>query len=78
MLRIFLILLQNYGLDALQLGLIGFCFWKLFSNHLKHLLDDVKGNSKQIKDVAKNVKKTNEDIGEIKGRVSKIEGKIGL
>ena len=62
MIRLCLYLWENYGLDALQLGIICFFGWKILTNHLKHLQDDVS------------VIKTSVDS--LKERVSKIEGKL--
>ena len=69
MINTLLTLADKYGLDIAQLALIGFGFWKLATNHLKHMADDIKGISTKIQVVEK-------DIGNIKERVSKIEGKI--
>ena len=69
MLRFLLAVFKDYGLDAVQLGIIGFFGWKLFTNHLKHITDDIKKISKKV-DVL------SVDISGMKERVSKIEGKI--
>ena len=69
MIKILIYLLENYGLDALQLGIICFFGWKLLTNHFKHLQEDITC----IKD---SNAKTSEAINTLCQRVSTIEGKI--
>jgi len=69
--RILAVILERYGLVAFGIGINIFCFWKLFTNHLKHVSEDIKENTKEIKSVGRKV-------GTLSNRVSKIEGKIKL
>jgi len=52
-----------------NLGLVGYLFWKLFTNHLAHITEDLKENGEKIEKVDKDVR----DLGQ---RVSKVEGKL--
>jgi len=69
MVRSLLMIADKYGLDIAQLALIGFGFWKIASNHLKHLASDVKN-------LINRVEKIDLDVVNVKERVSKIEGKL--
>ena len=69
MIKILLYLWENYGLDALQLGIICFFGWKLFTNHLKHIDD-------KVDKVIEKLDTFDLELGKTKERVSKLEGKI--
>lgn len=69
MFRTLLLILDKYGLQVANLALLGFVSWKLFTNHLKHISDDVKKNTKQLDSIDKS-------IVTIKERVAKLEGKV--
>lgn len=56
-----------FGVGLASIGINGFLFWKLFTNHLKHL-------AVQIKDVGEDVKRIDKEISPIKERISTIEG----
>lgn len=59
----------TFGAVLVSIGLNGFLFWKLFTNHLKHLAEDIS----DVKDTQEEMKNT---LGETKERVSKIEGML--
>jgi len=69
MIKILLYLWENYGLDSLQLGIICFFGWKLFTNHLKHI--DTK-----VDKVIEKLDTFDLELGKTKERVSKLEGRI--
>lgn len=69
--KLLAIILEKYGLVAFGIGVNIFCFYKLFTNHLKHVSDDIAENKKEIKSVGRKV-------SSLSNRVSKIEGKIKL
>ena len=60
---------RKYGLIAFGIGVNIFCFYKLFTNHLAHITEDINENKKEIKSVGRKV------TG-LSNRVSKIEGKL--
>ena len=67
--RFFLMVLERYGLGVLNLALLAFVSWKLCTNHLFHIANSIKENSKKLEDINKKLDSTVE-------RVAKIEGKI--
>lgn len=67
--RVCLIILEKYGMDALQLGVIFYLFWKLFSNHLKHIIEKLDSNIKETKCVKR-------EVINLKERVAKVEGRL--
>ena len=69
MLRALLYLWENYGLDALQLGVICFFGWKILTNHFKHLQDDITTIKNKLESFEENTTK-------IRERVAKLEGQI--
>lgn len=72
MLRVFYMLIRDYGTFGavlVSIGINGFLFWKLFSNHLKHI-------SVQITELDVKVDKIDKEITPIKERISKIEGML--
>lgn len=69
MLRVLMGLFAAYGLDVFTIGLICFLFWKLFTNHLAHITQDLKANHTVIGQVKKS-------IGKLNSRVSHIEGQL--
>lgn len=72
MLRVFYMLIKDYGTFGavlVSIGINGFLFWKLFTNHLRHM-------SVQIAKVDEKVDKINGEISPIKERVSKLEGML--
>jgi peptidoglycan hydrolase CwlO-like protein len=65
-------ILKDFGIIGciiISSGINGWCFWKLFTNHLKHL--DLK-----LTDVNDTVADIQKEIGPLKERVSKIEGML--
>ena len=69
MLRFFMMVLDKYGLDSLQLAVMCWAFWKLFTNHFKHF-------SNQLKVIQKKVESNETKLQEVSERVSHIEGKL--
>lgn len=69
MLKVLYSLFRDFGMDSLQLGIICFFGWKLFSNHLKHMGD-------KIDHICKKIGIFEKDLNSTKERVAKIEGKI--
>ena len=72
MLRMIYMLIKDYGTFGAilaSMGMNGFLFYKLFTNHLKHLVLDVQ-------EVSNKVEKLGEEIIPIKERISKIEGML--
>jgi len=68
MLRFLLILLEKYGLQVLNLFLLGFVSYKLANNHLRHIGDDIKKNSKKLEEIDTKVDKLGERISKVEGR----------
>ena len=66
---------KDYGMDTVQIGLIGFCFWKLFTNHLKHMDDKLDVQTKKIRGIAIKTGKIRADLSDVKERVATIEGR---
>lgn len=70
MTRILLMILDKYGMDMAHMSLTLFLFWKLFANHLKHIIDKIDSNIQETKCV-----KT--EVISLKERVATIEGGLG-
>ena len=45
-------LAQTFGFGVAQTSLVVFLLWKIATNHLKHIADDIKIISKDVKNVA--------------------------
>jgi len=69
MLKVLYSVFRDYGMDSVQLGIICFFGWKLFTNHLKHMQDKINHIDEKI-----GVFET--ELNQSKERISKIEGKI--
>lgn len=69
MLRAFLLIFEKYGLQTVNLCLLLFLSYKLANNHLRHIADSIKENSKKLEEIDNKVDK----LGE---RISKVEGKV--
>jgi len=69
MLKLIYMIFKDYGLDTVQICVVGFFGWKLFTNHLKHLKDDILS-------IKEKVEKSETEINKMSNRVSKIEGKL--
>jgi hypothetical protein len=67
--RILATILEKYGMDAFQIGLIVFISWKFITNHWKHFTDKIDRIDKNVKGNARAINKLSE-------RVSKVEGKL--
>ena len=59
----------SLGIGIVQLGVICLLFWKLFTNHLKHITIQIQEVDSKVHDVQK-------EITPIKERISKIEGML--
>jgi hypothetical protein len=64
-----------FGVGLIQLGIIYYFGWKLFTNHLKHIQDQVVSNGRKISGVSGKLTKTNREVGKLSERVAKIEGR---
>ena len=62
-------MLKDYGLDAVQLFLIAWFGYKIMTNHLKHIKDDLES-------IINKTEKIETDLNHTKERIAKIEGKI--
>lgn len=72
MLKIAYSLIRDYGyvgLQFTQLGVIIWCFYKLFTNHLAHM-------DEKIDSIEDKVEMGNEKINKLDKRVSTIEGQL--
>ena len=69
--RFFLQILQAYGFDILQLVVIIYLFWKLFTNHLKHVMERIDSNINETRCVKK-------EVIQLKERVARIEGQLDI
>jgi hypothetical protein len=80
---------KDFGCTAVLSGIIIFLVWKLGSNHLKHIGDDVKTCISKIDKVSEDVKTSKEDVDKkfqtvnekvdsLGERTSKVEGKLGI
>ena len=69
MLGFLLELFYKYGFNVLNLGLLIFLSWKLFTNHLRHISNAINIVRKKVDNIDKKV----DDLSE---RISKVEGKL--
>jgi hypothetical protein len=69
-------LFRDFGFGVAQTALIVFLFWKLATNHLKHLSDDIKAVGKDVKDLADEIKGMKSHCALEGERLAKLEGKI--
>jgi len=80
---------KDFGCNVVLGGIIVWLLWKIATNHLKHIGDDVKTCITKIdnvsKDVSENKKSTdtkidtiNERVDSIGERISVVEGKTGI
>ncbi|KKM86371.1 hypothetical protein LCGC14_1279720 [marine sediment metagenome] len=69
MARALLFLLDKYGLGVLNLGLLAYVSWRLATNHLRHLRE-------KLETVIQGQEKLTKEVGQIKERVSTIEGQL--
>lgn len=68
--RFFLMILEKYGLGVLNLSLLIFVSWKLFTNHLKHISNTLKENGNKLENLDNKVDKLGERISKVEGIVS--------
>jgi len=71
MLNFLLNLLGRYGLMATGFSVICYLLWKIMTNHLKHIADDIKSVLSKIIGLEKKLDSTVE-------RVAKIEGNLKI
>ena len=69
MVKLLIELFQQYGLGALQLGIIVWFCWIFMTNHWKHF-------TKKIDDMHRDVKGNRRAIDRLRDRVSRLEGKV--
>ena len=70
--NLFYNLIKDFGamsLNLVQLFLICYFGWKLFTNHLKHIQMSLDANQSEIKCVK-------DEVINLKERISKVEGKL--
>ena len=65
------------GTGMVQLGVISYFGWKLFTNHLKHIQDQGIITGKQVVRLHDKLNKTNNEINKLSERVATIEGRCG-
>lgn len=77
-LSLFYNILKDFGVGVFGWGVVIYLIWKLMTNHLKHIGQDIKSIGRDVKltriELKENTKITNQ-LGE---RVSKIEGKLEI
>lgn len=69
MLRILLMIFEKYGLGILNLSLLLFVSYKLANNHLRHIANTIKDNSKKLTEIDNKVDKLAERISKVEGRI---------
>ena len=67
---------QTYGFSVAQTALIVALLWKIATNHLRHIADDIKGIQVSVNGVAKEVGELKEDTANFRERLAKVEGKL--
>jgi hypothetical protein len=60
-----------FGVGIIQLGIIGFFGYKLFSNHLKHITDKINSLCKRFGIIEGEIKEHGEKIAKIEGKLEK-------
>lgn len=68
-LNFFLDIFEKYGFGVLNLSLLGFVSWKLFTNHLAHISKDLKSLNEKIVVIDDNVNGLKERVATIEGRL---------
>jgi len=74
--NIYLKLLETFGFGVAQTGLVVFLLWKIATNHLRHIGDDIKTVSKDVKDLAIEVKSMKTNCTAHAEKIAKLEGKL--
>ena len=69
MFRTLLLILQQYGLQTANLCLLLFLAYKLANNHLKHIADGIKENTKKLTDIDTKLDGVTERVAKLEGRV---------
>jgi len=78
MLKLFYEIIKDYGafgVSIVQFGVICYFGWKLFTNHLKHIQDQVVSNGRKISGVSGKLTKTNLTVVKLTERVATMEGR---
>ena len=68
--RILYSVFKDYGLDAVQIGVICYFGWKIMTNHLKHIQEDIKKIATKVENLGQELQKTNERISHVEGKLS--------
>jgi hypothetical protein len=69
MLNFLLNVLDRYGLDVFQIAIISYFGWKIMTNHLKHLKD-------QIENICRKLDNHETKLNGVTERIARIEGKL--
>lgn len=69
MLRLFLMVFEKYGLGILNLALLGFVSWRLFTNHLKHISDAITENATKLTEIGKEVTLLGKKVAKLEGQI---------
>ena len=76
--NIILNLFKDFGVNIAGFGIIIYLVWKLGTNHLKHIADDVKSVAIDVKSVASEVKEIKSQTAAHGERIATLEGKMTL
>ena len=71
MIRTALLIFEKYGLQTANLALLLFVSWKLANNHLKHIADNIKENSKKLTAIDTKLDGVTERVAKLEGFTSK-------
>ena len=69
-------LIKEFGLGLAEFGVIVFLLWKIATNHLRHISEDIKSISTDVKLVASDVQDIKENVAKDRERIAKLEGKL--
>jgi len=72
-LNLYIELAKTFGFGLAQTGLVVFLLWKIATNHLKHISDDIRELKDNVNLLSVNV---TTNITEIKERLAKVEGQL--
>lgn len=74
--NIFLMLLDKYGMNVAQMGLMIFLFYKLYTNHLAHIHKDIKLTKNSVEQTNVKIEALDKKTDELGERVANIEGRL--
>ncbi len=74
--NIFLMLLDKFGMNIAQMGLMVFLFYKLYTNHLAHIHTDIKDTKKSVGETKEKIDALDKKTDELGERVANIEGRL--